>query len=128
MAAQPAGAPDRVERNAESASQALKDLERFTTADFGIEPDALLAAGVAMIVVCDDSVFMADDFSNFVWATFTRSNPSHDVHGIGATTMHKHWGCAGPLVIDARVKPWHAPELVPDAAVGARVGERFPNI
>ena len=28
----------------------------------------------------------------------------------------KHWGCHGPLVIDARLKPHMAPPLEPDAA------------
>lgn len=128
LATHPAGPDNRVERNAKSAGQALEDLQRFITADFGVEPSVILSAGVGMIVVCDDSAFMAEDFSNFIWATFTRSNPSHDLHGIGATTEHKHWGCTGPLVIDARVKPWHAPVLVADAAVSARVGERFPSV
>ena len=76
-----------------------------------------------LIVVCDDSTFLTADFSNFVWATFTRSNPSHDLHGIDAFTEHKHWGCRGPVVIDARVKPWHAPGLVTDAKVEKRVEE-----
>ena len=26
----------------------------------------------------------------------------------------KHWGCTGPLIIDARIKPHHAPPLEPD--------------
>ena len=33
----------------------------------------------------------------------------------------KHWGCRGPLVIDARIKPHHAPPLVEDPAVTRRV-------
>lgn len=78
-------------------------------------------AGYPLIIICDDSTFLAADFSNFVWATFTRSNPSHDLHGIDAFTEHKHWGCRGPVVIDARVKPWHAPGLVTDKEVEARV-------
>ena len=96
-------------------------MERFTTADLGADAGAMLVNGIAMIVICDDSAFLAEDFSNFVWATFTRSNPSHDVHGLGAFTEHKHWGCTGPLVIDARVKPWHAPGLVEEAKVSASV-------
>jgi 4-hydroxy-3-polyprenylbenzoate decarboxylase len=74
-----------------------------------------------LIVVCDDSEVMAADFSNVVWASFTRSNPGNDLHGIGAFTEHKHWGCTGPVVIDARVKPWHAPGLVEDEEVSRRV-------
>ena len=82
---------------------------------------ARFAEGYPLIVLCDDSAFLAADFANFVWATFTRSNPSHDVYGIDSFVEHKHWGCRGPLVIDARVKPWHAPGLVTDPAVAARV-------
>lgn len=100
-------------------------LRRFTAADLGVAPADLLESGVGLIVVCDDSEWMAEDFANFVWAAFTRSNPSHDLHGLGASVQHKHWGCTGPLVIDARVKPWHAPGLVPDPGVSKRVGERF---
>ncbi len=76
-----------------------------------------------LIVVCDDSEFLAADYSNFVWATFTRSNPSHDLHGIDSFTEHKHWGCRGPVVIDARVKPWHAPGLVTDPATVERASQ-----
>ena len=50
-----------------------------------------------------------------------RSNPAADVYGIGAFTREKHWGCTGALVIDARIKPHHAPPLVEDPAVARRV-------
>jgi len=53
--------------------------------------------------------------------TFTRSNPAADIHGVGACTRQKHWGCDGPLVIDARIKPHHAPPLEEDPAVTKRV-------
>ncbi|WP_106394263.1 UbiD family decarboxylase [Enhygromyxa salina] len=76
---------------------------------------------VALIVLVDDAEFTARTLNNFLWVTFTRSNPSHDVHGVGAFVEHKHWGCAGPLIIDARIKPWHAPPLVEDAEVSAKV-------
>ncbi len=67
--------------------------------------------GLALIVLCDDSNFLSSTLDNFLWATFTRANPSHDLHGVGAFIKHKHWGCAGPLIIDARTKPHHAPVL-----------------
>jgi 4-hydroxy-3-polyprenylbenzoate decarboxylase len=76
-----------------------------------------------MTILCDDSDFMAANINNFLWATFTRCNPSHDIYGIDSFTEHKHWGCNGPLVIDARIKPHHAPALVPDAGVEAKVDE-----
>jgi 4-hydroxy-3-polyprenylbenzoate decarboxylase len=53
--------------------------------------------------------------------TFTRSNPAADIHGIGEFTEEKHWGCTGSLVIDARIKPHHAPPLVEDPQVTRRV-------
>ena len=59
--------------------------------------------------------------NNFLWITFTRSNPSHDVHGIQSFTENKHWGCNGSLIIDARIKPHHAPELVKDPSIEKRV-------
>ena len=50
----------------------------------------------------------------------TRSNPAADTYGIGEFTEDKHWGCRGALVIDARLKPHHAPPLVEDPAVSRR--------
>ncbi|MBK8558133.1 MAG: UbiD family decarboxylase [Lewinellaceae bacterium] len=76
--------------------------------------------GIPMIVLCDDSTFTAATLNNFVWVTFTRANPSHDTYGIHSFVANKHWGCRGPLVIDARKKPHHAPELIPDPEVDKR--------
>ncbi len=117
----PAGPPDQVKRDGTATRQAQTEVETFCGATPGERAGAILAKGVGLIVLCDDPNFLAEDFSNFIWATFTRSNPSHDVHGLGSFTEHKHWGCHGPLVIDARVKPWHAPGLVADPTVSARV-------
>jgi len=70
-----------------------------------------------LLVLCDDADFTAQTINNFVWVTFTRSNPSHDIYGIDSFTEHKHWGCNGPLIIDARIKPHHAPVLEKDPAI-----------
>jgi 4-hydroxy-3-polyprenylbenzoate decarboxylase len=74
-----------------------------------------------LVVVVDDSDFATQSLRNFLWVTFTRSNPAADVHGVGAFTRQKHWGCTGPLIIDARIKPHHAPPLEEDPAVTKRV-------
>ncbi len=74
-----------------------------------------------LVVVVDDSDFTARTLLNFLWVVFTRSNPAADIEGVGAETHQKHWGCRGPLVIDARIKPHHAPPLVEDPAVTKRV-------
>ncbi len=81
--------------------------------------------GVPLIVLTEDSNFLAAALNNFLWATFTRANPSHDIHGVDSFTEHKHWGCRGPLVIDARIKPHHAPPLVPDKEVAKKVDAMF---
>ncbi|MES2425483.1 MAG: UbiD family decarboxylase [Bacteroidota bacterium] len=74
-------------------------------------------SGIPLMVLCDDAAFTAASIDNFVWVTFTRSNPSHDIYGINEFTEHKHWGCYGPLIIDARIKPHHAPVLEKDPEV-----------
>lgn len=79
--------------------------------------------GLPLIILCDDADFAAKTTNNFVWVTFTRSNPSHDIYGINSFTQHKHWGCNGPLIIDARIKPHHAPPLVLDEKVEEKVNE-----
>jgi 4-hydroxy-3-polyprenylbenzoate decarboxylase len=77
--------------------------------------------GFALIVVVDDSEFTASSERNFLWVTFTRSDPAADIEGIGAFMEKKHWGCSGSLVIDARIKPHHAPPLLDDPEVERKV-------
>ena len=73
-------------------------------------------SNLAKIVICDDPVFTAENLKNYLWVTYTRCNPANDIYGIDAFTEFKHWGCRGPLVIDARIKPHHAPpvEILPE--------------
>ncbi len=77
--------------------------------------------GLPLVLLVDDSAFAARHLNNWVWVTFTRSSPAADVHGVGSSLRQKHFGCSGPLVIDARIKPHHAPPLEEDAAVSKRV-------
>jgi 4-hydroxy-3-polyprenylbenzoate decarboxylase len=85
--------------------------------------EALL--GIAFIVICDDASFTAETFRNYLWVTYTRCNPSHDIYGIDAFTENKHWGCRGPLVIDARIKPHHAPAVEKDLSIEKRIDRLF---
>lgn len=73
------------------------------------------------IVIVDESQFVAESLRNFIWVTFTRTNPASDLYGIDAFTQEKHWGCRGSLVIDARIKPHHAPVLEEDPEITRRV-------
>lgn len=72
-------------------------------------------------VVTEKADFLENAWENFLWVTFTRSDPASDVYGLESSTRNKHWGCAGPLVIDARKKPHHAPELEEDPVLVQRI-------
>ncbi|MCF0223899.1 MAG: UbiD family decarboxylase, partial [Fibrobacter sp.] len=48
---------------------------------------------------------------DFLWLTFTRSDPAQDVFGFRSSISDKHWGTEGPLIVDARVKPHHTQSL-----------------
>jgi 4-hydroxy-3-polyprenylbenzoate decarboxylase len=84
-----------------------------------------LLNGLVCIVWCDDADFTAANLRNFLWVTFTRANPASDIHGIASFVRDKHWGCEGPMVIDARIKPHHAPVLEKDPAVERRIDRLF---
>ena len=81
--------------------------------------------GIVLLVICDDAGFTAGNIRNYVWVTYTRCNPSHDMYGIDSFTENKHWGCRGPLVMDARIKPHHAPPVEKDSAVEKKINRFF---
>ena len=99
-----------------SAEETEKEIAFFNSALRSKNLDSL-----PLVVLCDDAGFMAETVNNFVWVTFTRSNPSHDIFGINAFIENKHWGCKGPMIIDARIKPHHAPLLVKDPDIEKRI-------
>ena len=70
-------------------------------------------SGIVQIVIYDDFEFKLNqnNLNDYVWITYTRSNPSNDIYGVDEVIENKHWGCSGPMIIDARKKPHHAPEL-----------------
>ncbi|MFM8577295.1 MAG: 3-octaprenyl-4-hydroxybenzoate carboxy-lyase, partial [Planctomycetaceae bacterium] len=94
-----------------------KDIERLTRS---IEPGHPLWDW-PLVVIVDDPCFTAASLENLLWVTFTRSNPATDVEGCRSRVLDKHWGCEGPLVIDARLKPHHAPPVEEDPAITARI-------
>ncbi len=99
-----------------SCLDAEKEINFLKELDLGEKMD-----GLPLVVIVDDADEAAGDFSTFLWITFSRSNPSHDIYGVGSFTMFKHWGCNGSMIIDARIKPFHAPPLIQDGNVVRRV-------
>ncbi len=91
----------------------------FLTDSLAHQQDKL--SGFPLIVLVDDSEFVARNINNFLWVTFTRNNPSHDIYGVEAFTEKKHWGCRSSIIFDSRIKPHHAPELVKNSEIEKRV-------
>lgn len=101
---------------------AVKEMEMLN-AQCSMHNDKL--KGTPLIIICDDAGFVFEQLNNFLWVTFTRCNPSHDMYGINSFTDKKHWGCRGSLIIDARIKPHHAPPVQKDATVEKRIDRLF---
>lgn len=80
---------------------------------------------VTFIIVCDDSSFLSESLNNYLWVTYTRCNPASDIYGIDSFTKNKHWGCNGPVVIDARMKSHHAPPVEKDEATERKIDALF---
>lgn len=70
--------------------------------------------GIALCVIVDDVEFASASWENFLWVTFTRSNPATDLHGLHERVRNKHFEFESPCIIDARIKPFHAPVLEDD--------------
>ena len=97
-------------------------MERLAAHLAGIaEEGAEKLSGIALVVVVDDIAFSVKDWRNFLWVTFTRSDPATDLYGVNARTQCKHWACTAPLIVDARLKAYQAPPLTVDEAVEKRV-------
>lgn len=77
--------------------------------------------GVVMFILTENPIWMAEEINNFLWACFTRTNPSHDMEGVDSFIDQKHWGANGPLIFDATIKKHHAPPVEKNAAIEKRV-------
>ena len=77
--------------------------------------------GVVMFILTENPSWMAEEINNFLWACFTRTNPSHDMEGVDSFIDQKHWGSNGPLIFDARIKKHHAPPVEKNAAIEKKV-------
>jgi len=104
----------------EKAQQEMKLLDEALA-----EKDKGILQPLPFIIICDDAGFVTENLRNFLWVCFTRCNPSHDVYGIDSFIENKHWGCRGPLVFDARVKPHHAPPVEKDRATENKIERLF---
>lgn len=93
--------------NYENAKTEIKDLADWLAINISD------LNSMVQIIIYDDFEFnvSSKSINDYVWITYTRSNPANDIYGVNEFTENKHWGCRGPMIIDARKKPHHAPEL-----------------
>jgi len=111
--------------SAKSFSDYFTAKEEMKLLSFQLIEKLDLLKGIALIIVCDDSAFTAATMNNYLWVTYTRCNPSHDIYGIDVHVDNKHWGSKGPLVIDARIKPHHAPPVEKDPIIEQKINRLF---
>ena len=78
-----------------------------------------------LVVVCDRPAQAAASAINFLWTTFTRFEPAADIHSAASEIRRNHVVHRGPVVIDARMKPWYPRELFAGEEVSERVGKRW---
>ena len=63
------------------------------------------------MVVLHDSIEFARSTEKFLWATWTRFNPSTDIYAKNIDVVNNHISYGSPVVIDARMKPWYPKEV-----------------
>ena len=74
------------------------------------------------VSIVDDSSTIGGNtqrsLDDFLWLTFTRSDPAQDIYGLNERFVQKHWAIDAPLIVDATIKPRHQKALkVPDNVV-----------
>ena len=99
---------------------------------YGSEPGAAARlaadpafAGWPLVVLSDEPARAAASAINFLWTTFTRFEPAADIHAAGREIVRNHIAYRGPIVIDARIKPWYPKELSARDDIAALVTRRW---
>ena len=78
-----------------------------------------------MLVFTDDAKRAVRSTMNFLWMTFTRFDPASDIVCRDQQVVSNHVAFAGPMAIDARMKPGYPEELTCDPEIAKRVTERW---
>ena len=77
------------------------------------------------VVVLHDSIEFADSTDKFLWATWTRFNPSTDIYAREIKVVHNHISYTAPIVIDARMKTWYPKTVEPREDIVKLVDRRW---
>ncbi|ACV61851.1 UbiD family decarboxylase [Desulfofarcimen acetoxidans DSM 771] len=76
-----------------------------------------------LVILVDDTDKIYDQ-TTFLWTVFTRFDPAHDIYADAAIVNNKI-EYRGPVIIDARMKPFYPDELLPREDIVKLVEERW---
>jgi len=82
-------------------------------------------AGWPLVVLSDEADRATRSDMNFLWTTFTRFEPAADIHAAATRVVRNHLAYQGPVLIDARMKPWYPKEVSCRPEVAATVSRRW---
>jgi 3-polyprenyl-4-hydroxybenzoate decarboxylase len=82
-------------------------------------------AGWPLVVLSDEADRATRSDMNFLWTTFTRFEPAADIHAAATRVVRNHLAYQGPVLIDARMKPWYPKEVTCRDTVAATVTRRW---
>lgn len=77
------------------------------------------------IIVLHDKIEFAHSVDKFLWATWTRFNPSTDIYARNIVVENNHIKYNAPIVIDSRMKPWYPKEVEPREDIVELVDTRW---
>lgn len=80
------------------------------------------------ISVVDDAYFASQSIENWLWVTFTRSDPAQDVYGVRHRIHYKHFACDPPIIIDARLKQHHQKPLKIDPEIEKQAEQKLLRV
>ena len=78
-----------------------------------------------LIILVDDLKKTLRSTAAFLWTTFTRFDPAMDIHSRKTEVVNNHVQFHGPILIDARLKPWYPKELFCDPETALLVNNRW---
>jgi UbiD family decarboxylase len=78
-----------------------------------------------LVILADDAAYATASEATFLWTVFTRFEPAADIHSAATRVIRKHVAYTGPVVIDARLKPWYPKVVQCDPDVAAKVTRRW---
>jgi UbiD family decarboxylase len=77
------------------------------------------------LVILHDDASVAQNVSDFLWATWTRFEPASDIYAADESVHRHHLSYRSPIVIDARMKPGYPAELIVRPDIAALVDRRW---